>query len=39
MKNKSYFIKTYLKPLIASGKIKMTIPDKPSSMNQKYVKA
>lgn len=34
MKNKSYFIKTYLKPLIASGKVKMTIPDKPNSMKE-----
>ena len=37
--NKSNFVKSYIKPLIEEQKIKMTIPDKPSSKNQKYVKA
>ena len=29
----------YLKPLLASEKLKITIPDKPNSRLQKYVKA
>ena len=32
----SYFIKNYIHPLIEMGKIKMTMPDKPKSKNQKY---
>ena len=31
------FSTKYLKPLLESGKLKMTIPDKPNSKNQKYV--
>ena len=38
-KNLSYFSKHYLKPLIAEGKLKMTIPDNPKSQKQKYVTA
>ena len=34
----TYFRKTFLIPLLESGKIKMTIPEKPNSKNQKYVK-
>jgi predicted HTH transcriptional regulator len=37
MANRDHFRKTILKPLIDSGKLKMTIPDKPNSRNQRYV--
>ncbi len=37
--NRSHFSKAYLKPLLASGKLRMTIPDKPKSRNQKYITA
>lgn len=37
LKNKNHFIKAHLKPLLESGQLRMTIPDKPNSRNQKYV--
>ncbi len=36
--NRQHFANHYLKPLLEAGKIVMTIPDKPKSRNQKYVK-
>lgn len=36
--NVNHFRKKYLIPLLDAGKIRMTIPDKPNSRNQKYVK-
>jgi len=36
---REYFRKKVLKPLLESGKLKMTIPEKPNSRNQKYVRA
>lgn len=32
----SYFIKSFIQPLIFDGKIRMTLPDKPKSKFQKY---
>ena len=37
-KDSKNFSRVYLRPLIESGQIQMTIPDKPRSHNQKYVK-
>jgi len=33
----SYMIKKYVAPLVETNKLRMTIPDKPKSKNQKYV--
>ena len=37
--NRDHFRKAFLKPLLKSGRIKMTIPEKPKSKRQKYIKA
>lgn len=34
--NRSYFKRHYLDKLVKTDKLKMTIPEKPSSKNQKY---
>ncbi len=39
MKSARYFRQTYIRPLLESGHLQMTIPDKPKSKNQKYVTA
>jgi ATP-dependent DNA helicase RecG len=37
-KSKNYVRSQIVAPLVASGKLKMTLPDKPKSSNQKFVK-
>lgn len=37
--SQSYFMKSYILPMIAEGKVIMTIPEKPKSKFQKYVAA
>ena len=36
--SRAYFVNKYLRALLADGKLAMTIPDKPKSKNQKYVR-
>lgn len=36
-RGRKYFRQTFIDPLLDSGKLKMTIPDKPNSSKQKYV--
>ena len=37
-KNLTYFTRTFLRPLVESGRLRMTVPEKPNSKNQKYVR-
>ena len=36
-RNRTFFTRKYLFPLIQEGKLQMTKPDKPNSRNQKYI--
>lgn len=36
IKNRDYFWKAYIQPLLASGRLERTIPDKPKSRLQRY---
>lgn len=39
LKDRPNFTQHYLKPMLEAGLLNMTVPDKPSSKNQKYVSA
>ena len=39
LSDRASFKKVYVDPLIASGKLRMTDPDTPTSRNQRYVTA
>ena len=38
-KSRNYVMRQIIAPLVESGKLKLTLPDKPKSTNQKYLKA
>ena len=38
LKSKETFRKNYMNPALKQGLVKMTIPDKPNSKNQRYIK-
>ena len=37
LKSKTYVVKEYVIPLVERGVLRMTIPDRPRSSNQRYV--
>lgn len=37
IESRSHFNEAYLRPLLAEGRLIMTIPDKPNSRNQRYI--
>lgn len=37
LKDKKHFRQAYIKPLLESGQLQMTISDKPNSQKQKYI--
>ena len=39
MTDRKYFNRRYLKPLVETGKLRMTLPEKPTSKYQKYIAA
>lgn len=39
IKSQDYFRNKILNPLLKGGKLKRTIPDKPNSSKQKYIKS
>ena len=39
LKSSPYVVKEYVLPLVESGNLRMTIPDKPRSSKQRYVAA
>lgn len=38
LKSRETFRKNYMNPAIEMGAVRMTLPDKPNSKNQRYVK-